>query len=546
MEECTVDQWMRTRKQGVDTALIFHTVSPNEVQTLINRIKTQAMGVDGINLKLLKIVLPYCLEALTSIINYSIETNCVPDIWKRSYIIPIPKINKATELSDLRPVNILTTTSKLLEMIIYSQISEFFQKYELLPQVQSGFRPYYSTSTALIKICSDISKNMDNSKVTIMVLLDYSKAFDVINHELLTAKLGHYGLSDTALMWITDYLKNRYQQVKINGNLSDEYMLTHGVPQGSILGPLLFTIFTSDLTTILPPQCNIHMYADDTQVYISSDIKEVNASVLEVNEYLDAISNWSQKNGLILNPKKTTALCIGTKHYCEIAKQNLVVNLQLGESIISFVNSAKNLGVIFDQHLSFERHANSKLSLCYAKLKCLYQYKSILTSNVKWNLVNTLIFTQIDYCSSVYYDHLNRNMQHRLQIMQNSCLRFVYTHINYREHITPVYNLHNILKIDYRFELRLAILIYKVCISNMPKYLFNLLVKRSDVHNLNLRSVNQLAIPKHSTSKFKASFDYKACVIFNKYIDFYFSCPSAYSFKNAIKNKLLNEQKYLT
>lgn len=542
IKQDVVNKFLCSRNEEIDSELAFHSVSQEEVQMLVNKIKTDATGNDGINLKMLKIILPFCLEALTHILNYSIENGIVPDLWKKSIIIPVPKKAKATELSDLRPINILPTVSKLAEMIIYKQVFEHVQRYNILPQVQSGFRPGHSTATALIKISNDISRNIDNSEITWLTLLDYSKAFDIINIELLIAKLAYHGFNCNALNWMTSYLNNRYQRVKINGNLSKELLVTHGVPQGSILGPLLFSIFTSDLPNLLPPECKVHMYADDTQVYTSCDISAVNSTILDINEYLLIISEWSLNNGLTLNSKKTTAMCIGTKYFCEKAKDNLVVNISLGDCTIQLSDKSKNLGVTFDQHLCFENHVNLKLGLCYAKLRCLYRYKFLLTSDIKWKLVNSLILSQVDYCSSVYYNYLNANMQNKLQIMQNSCLRFAFTNINYREHITPIYNSLHILKIVSRFELQFATLLYNILKTNTPQYLSTLLVKRSDVHRLDLRFINQMAIPKHSTTKFRGSFEYASSAIFNKYIEFYLTCASKHSFTNSVKKVLLRKQ----
>ena len=285
IKEDIVNKFLSSRKNEIDSELVFHMVTPEEVRTLVNRIKSEATGPDGINLKMLKIILPFCLEALTHILNCSIVNGIVPEQWKKSYIIPVPKITISMELSDLRPINILPTVSKLAEMIIYMQVLNHVRRFNVIPQVQSGFRPGFSTSTALIKICNDISRNLDNSKVTYLTLLDYSKAFDIINIDLLIAKLHYYGFSNSALNWMSSYLSSRYQHVKLNGNLSNEHLVMHGVPQGSILGPLLFSIFTSDLPSFLPSECSTHLYADDTQVYTSCNISDVNPAISDINDY---------------------------------------------------------------------------------------------------------------------------------------------------------------------------------------------------------------------------------------------------------------------
>ena len=250
-----------------------------------------------------------------------------------------------------------------------------------------------------------------------MVLLDYNKAFDLINHELLLAKLHYYKVSDRLLNWFKCYLSNRSQVVKVDNSFLSELQVSCGIPQESILGPLLFTIFTADLPSVLSSNCRFHLYADDTQIYIACNPLHSNEAVTELNEHLSSVANWSCDNGLIINPLKSTAMCIGTSAMCNKASENLNNEVIMNHNVLVLKSSTKNLGVIFDDRLCFEKHVTSKCQLSYAKFRTLYKFKYVLPSDVKWKIVNSIILSNFDYCSGMYYWHLTKTFQNKIQIL---------------------------------------------------------------------------------------------------------------------------------
>ena len=225
-------------------------------------------GIDGISLEMIKLCMPSLLLPITHIVNLCLEVGYFPAIWKEALVCPLPKIPNPKAYSDLRPISLLPFLSKVLERIVYQQVFEYICINSILPFYQSGFRKGHSTATALLKICNDILKARDVKKLTALILLDFSKAFDTINHELLCCKLKYFGFDGISVSFFQSFLSNRSQIVQLNNNRSVSKSLINGVPQGSILGPLLFIIYTSDLAkSLLHSQC--HFYADDTQVYSS-------------------------------------------------------------------------------------------------------------------------------------------------------------------------------------------------------------------------------------------------------------------------------------
>jgi hypothetical protein len=515
------------------------SVTSTEICESVRLINTEAVGADGINNKMLTIVLPIIMISLTNIINECFKMGCFPNIWKTALVCPLPKIPNPSTFSDLRPISILPCMSKIIERIVHTRLNKYLNQFNLLPTNQSGFRKNFSTCTALTKITDDACLGLDSGKVTILLLLDFSKAFDSINHKLLLAKLHFFGFDLVALKFIESYLGNRQQMVKLNGNVSEPKPIHMGVPQGSILGPLLFTIFTSDLPDQIK-NCKTHLYADDTQIYLSFNPNEINSSIALVNDDLKAIVSWANKNSLQLNPGKSKALLIGNTR---LRKKTLLLqkySLLLDKTELTFVESAKNLGVIVDSHLNFEQHVNKKCNAAYLRLKTLYKYKNDLPDYVKYNLVDSLVMSQFSYALTLYYSYLTSAYKNKIQKVLNSCIRFSFG-ISRSEHITPYLNKYKLLNVENRYILLLLKLIYKVIKNNSPIYLCDLMVKRENVNSLNLRHNQLMIIPRHNSTKFKSSFTYLAAIMYNDYFK-YFNI-SYLVFVDRIKEELLEKQK---
>ena len=221
-------------------SFILQHVNTDDVWKIFSSISTNAQGVDHINKVMLSYCLPFTIFHITYIINYSISSNTFPDLWKQAYILPTPKLESPTQLKDFRPISILPCLSKILEKVVASQLCSYFDNHNFFNFLQSGFRKNHSTASALLKIITDIINSLDQNDITILTLLDYSKAFDTVNHELLLAKLKHFGFMDQTLQWFKSYLSDRNHSVTYNNQMSSWLTVSNGVPQESILGPILF------------------------------------------------------------------------------------------------------------------------------------------------------------------------------------------------------------------------------------------------------------------------------------------------------------------
>ena len=252
----------------------------------------------------MKIAIDFIAPYITHIINASFKHNKFPDRWKHAIIKPIPKNDNPASPSDFRPISLLPAISKIIEKIACRQICQFFAHNKRLDNLQSAYKKFHSTTTALLHITDDIYKATDKSLVTILILLDYSKAFDTANHKIILAKLQSFGFRDVALDWVESYLTGRKQKVKNDLGESDWINLKNGVPQGSILGPLLFLVLVSDLHESII-NGKYHMYADDTQIYYHCKWSEVANVIPKINQDLNRVLNFSTNNCLKLNAEKS-------------------------------------------------------------------------------------------------------------------------------------------------------------------------------------------------------------------------------------------------
>ena len=528
-------------RPGITEEFRFRAVAEEDIRTVLCGIKSDACGMDAIDLKMLQICFPFCKAAFTNIINFCLESGTFPTLWKKSIIVPLAKVTNATELSQLRPISILPTASKILEYVVNAQLGQHLERFHILPSMQSGFRKGLGTTTALLKVTNDLTSAMDRGMASFLLLLDYSKAFDCLNHELLLAKLKYFGLDRCSLSWFAEYLSERCQCVKYENKVSSELRLRSGVPQGSILGPTLFSMYTFDLPYFVSREVHLHLYADDTQVYISFLPENVNVIINKFNCNLANIAFWSRCNGLKINPSKTECICVATRKKIELVNSLKIEPIVINEVVIAVQDTTKNLGVVFDSGLQFDHHVRRVISCCYAKFASLYKYKLQLQSSVKWRLMSSLILSHIDYCNCVYFSHLTQGSKRKLQILQNNCMRFSFD-IRRREHITPYYNRLSILRLEGRSTLLLGCLLFNVLRLGLPRYLYVLLVRRHYQISRCLRTIDNFALPKFRSSKYCSCFTYVAAKTLNCHINLFDGATSINCFRRSLRDEILSRQ----
>ena len=340
----------------------FQPVCEQELIKVTKTLKSMSVGIDQINCFVIKALLPRISTILVHIVNISFELGIFPENWKKAVITPIPKISIPLSPNDFRPISILPSLSKIIEKLANRQIVAYLIEHNFLDPYQSAYRRNHGTQTALLKLTEDIYDALDNSEITLIVLLDFSKAFDTVNHKLLLAKLEILGFQKNTCDWISSYLSGRQQMVRTDKECSSWSPVINGVPQGSILGPLLFTILVSDMRRSIWNGSYIS-YADDTNLYWECHPENINNSIDSANIVLENVSKYCVDNCLRLNEGKCKFMFVGSKPAIKKLNNLELNHLKINGSDMERLNHAKILGVTFDEVLSWQKQVN----LCISK-----------------------------------------------------------------------------------------------------------------------------------------------------------------------------------
>lgn len=521
-----------------DLKFSFKLSTISEVNKALNSIKTNATGLDEISPLMLKYCSPYIDKYITHIINCSIEINYFPDEWKVSIGKPLPKVSNPTTYNDIRLISILPAISKIYEKILYNQMYEFFISNNIVPITQCGFKKKSGTQVALTNVLDDIIRAYDKKMNTILSLLDFSKAFDTINHQLLVSKLKYYGFSVASFSLLSSYLHNRKQIIFSNNSFSDQAQILSGVPQGSILGPLLFLVYTSDILNSLT-YCKIQAFADDTQIYYCFDDENYLEAEQNINQDLSMLSELSKGHNLKLNPTKSSLLLFGNKNKINTIKDSL--NISIDGTRLNFVNSAKNLGIYLDIDLRFKDHLKSIFQKAYTALKMLYSNRHILSRKLRKHLCESLVLSNFTYCDFVYGFCLDNESNNRIQKVQNQCVRFVYGLRKY-DHISHFYREIGWLRMEARRGLHFCTFLLKtINDTDSPASIRERLVFRREIHDRNVRAREHLTMPHHRSAMFQRSFSYNAVKYFNS-LPINLLNLNINTFKIKYKKELLNLQ----
>ena len=375
----------------------FKEIEQENLKTVINSLTNKSsVGIDGISTILLKCIAPSIIKPLTLITNQIMKTGIFPNKLKLAKVIPIYKKDDPTQVTNYRPISLLPVLSKVIEKTIAKQLSGYFEDNKLFNQNKYGFRPGHSTEHAALELVDKITSQMDNNETPINIFLDLSKAFDTIDHNILLDKLKYYGLDDIAIQLFRSHLTNRYQYVQIENAKSQllEINRPTGVPQGSILGPLLFIIYINDISQS-SDKFDFIAYADDTTLSTTlnkfSESEDMNISDL-INLELYKINEWLEINKLSLNAKKSRFMIFHMPN-----KHITLPILKISNTHIVKVNEFNFLGLTLDTKLDWKRHSNNTSNKISRTIGVLNKLKNVLPQHIKTIIYNTLILPHLNY-----------------------------------------------------------------------------------------------------------------------------------------------------
>lgn len=454
-----------------------------------------------------------------------------PSPWKMSYITPVPKIKNPSVPSDFRPISLLCVLSKILERIVLADLTQYLQRAALTDPYQFGFVTGGSTQAALIKVVDAMRLAIDRREVTVLVLFDFSKAFDTVDHLKLVEKLARLNLSRSTLHWFWSYLTGRSQAVRTSHGLSNWLPVTSRVPQGSVLGPALFSIFAADLNDVVK-NSSIVKYADDLQIYAHCQAEHIAECVALINEDVSCISDWADSNFLRLNPAKTQAMILGSARIVNRLEQSVLPQVKVRNDLVPYVNVAKNLGLLITPPLNWREQVTS---ICNRVFKTLYQLKAngqALTADLRRLLVAALIFPIFNYGSILLLD-ITGVEDTRLHRALNACVRFVLNVRKY-EHITPFYEKLKWLKIAQRRNYFLGAFVYRAIKYRVPAFLAAQLVRRPAASIATRACLNDLCIPAARTTAYQKSALVSATRLWNSLPPAMRDLPTIGSFNRAL------------
>jgi len=480
----------------------FAQVTEDEVQRLIAKAPCKSCDLDPLPTWLLKECSSCVLPLITDIINQSLTTSTVPSSFKTAVVRPLLKKKGLDKelLSNYRPVSNLPFIAKLLEKAVASRIESHLQQFDLHDPFQSAYRASHSTESALLRVQCDIMDALDQGSMVVLVILVLSAAYDTIDQSILLARLQHsYGITSHALEWLQSYFSDRTQCVTIEDSKSAPRTLQYGVPQGSVLGPKVYCMYTKPVTSIIKHHgFQYHCYADDSECYLAikpSASWDLTSS--HIQACVSEVKTWMGSNMLKLNQDKTEVMLFHPKH---LSNPFVDQHITIDNSAITPAKQARNLGVIQDQHLTMEAHINSICKTCYFHLRNIGAIRQYISSDACKTIVQATITSRLDYANSLLYG-LPHTLMSRLQRIQNATACII-TRTPKREHITPVLlNLHW-LPVEYRPKYKVLTFTYKALAGTAPKYICDLVQQRQTTRTLRSSSRSLLAVPKSRTATY--------------------------------------------
>ena len=522
----------------VADTIFVKPVDTSELIQLIESLEThKAAGEDGFPIFLVKENKDLFTAPLLYIFNLSLTTGVIPDKMKIAKVIPIFKKGDKTNLNNYRPISLLSVFNKMLEKIVYVRLQSFLKKNKVLYDYQFGFRTNYSTSLALMEIVDNCYNNIDQQNIVLGLFLDFEKAFDTVFHPILLDKLYHYGIRGIMYRWLKNYLLNRKQYTYVNGVNSDMLGIEYGVPQGSILGPLLFLVYINDMHNALENEFP-RLFADDTNLFLIAPTLDLLQT--KVNSVTTSLESWLLSNKLSLNTSKTTFMVIKTKRIKQLEPLNISVKI-FGRTIEQ-VSSSKYLGVFIDNELSWRPHIDFTYNKLLKFCGIFYKMRELIPAECARCLYFSFINSVLLYGVEVYGNSCLSNLN-KLIILNNKLLRILLNK-PVRTPTAELYYSYNILPINVLHEYQLLKVVHKILYykSQVPNIFADYFVLLSEDREYSLRDVYMynVKIFRLNTCTGQRSFFYKGAKLWNQLPIDIKCCKNIRNFNANLKNLLFN------
>jgi exonuclease III len=521
----------------------FECVSENDLLEVITKCPNKTCPLDVLPTWLVKQHIQLLLPNLTRIVNMSLSSGIFPQDLRRAVITPVlkkPSLNK-NDLKNYRPIANLQFTSKIIEKCAVSQYNNHIDRYNLSEPMQSAYKTCHSTETALACVHNDFCRALDDQKAVILVMLDLSAAFDTVDSDILLQRVeDEFGIAGTGQEWLSSYLDNRSCKISVAGAFSSDFTLKYGLPQGSVVGPLGFVLYTHVVGRIIRHhKLDYHLYADDIQLYITIDPNkpgDVACAIFKLTQCIKDINCWMVKNKLKLNPDKTEFFVMSSVHHQQKLQD---LSLHIDDVTITASSSIRNLGIVFDPQLTMSQHVTNLCKSNNWQIRNITRIRRFLDQETCANLVRSLILSRLDYCNILFNGMAQKDL-YRLQKLQNKCARLVYL-VPKSVHVSPLLKELHWLRIEERIKYKTLLYVFKSLNGLCPQYISDcLVVKRPRLGSVTTRSCHglDLLIPRTTRRTGDMAYSVAAPQLWNKLPITIRRSSSADSFKSYVKTYL--------
>lgn len=503
----------------------FQPIDIDKLREIVRSLKDCA-GVDNVTKRVMMDAFDVVGMKFLEIVNNSLQHGEFPQAWKQTLVIPVPKVPKSTRPEDHRPINVLPLYEKVLETIVKEQLLAYIDRTNVLLAEQSGFRKHHSCESALNLLLLKWKQAVEQGRIVLSVFVDLKRAFETIDRGKLKSTLRRYGVRGTALKWFSSYLDNRTQVTRYNNSTSSAIGVDLGVPQGSVLGPLLFILYMNDLKQALQ-RLEVNLFADDTVLFFAGD--NIDECFNVMNAELVCFTEWLRLKKLQLNVSKTKCMLVTTRRTNENSRR-----VQIDGEEIERVETIKYLGVMLDEKLNFNEHIDYTIRKAARKFGVLCRISRYLTTEAKINVYTSLIAPHFDYCASILFLATRQQLK-RMQILQSKVMRLILK----CDRLTPRQRMLESLQwmsVRQRIEYNTLVFVFRVTKGMAPQYLTSTVKYGRDIHQYNTRGADDLRLQFCRKACTQNSLFYKGFSLFNQLPEEAKIARNINEFKNLCKN----------